>query len=53
MEIKFTNRKGQVVSATLIKEYTYKKTGKVYYYVKTENGSKRLVNLNKIIKNEI
>lgn len=53
MEIKFTNRKGQIVSATLIREYIYKKTGKTYLYVKTENGSKRLVNFDKVIKNEI
>jgi hypothetical protein len=53
MEIKFTNRKGQIVSATLIREYVYKKTGKTYFYVKTENGSKRLVNIEKVIKNEI
>jgi hypothetical protein len=49
MEINFKNKKGEIIKANVIKEYTYKKTGKVYLYVKLENNKKRLINKNKIV----
>jgi len=52
MEIKFKNRKGIIVNALVVKEYTYQKTGITYFYVKTEDGKKRLVNKNKIVNDE-
>lgn len=52
MEINFKNRRGQVIKATVIREYTYKKTGKIYLYVNTEQGKKRLVNKDKIVQDE-
>lgn len=53
MQIKFTNRKGEIQEATIIKEYTYKKTNKTYWYVKLENNKKRLIDKSKVLQNEL
>lgn len=49
-QVSFENKKKEVLVGTYVKDYLYKKTGKIFYIL-IVNGKKRLVT-NKQIRNE-
>ena len=51
-QVSFRNKKKQVLVGTYVKDYLYKKTGKIFYILNV-NGKKRLVTSKQICNETI